>query len=87
MKLLLDDKNSLLSCSIGDTFLICNMKNNTKNTTFFISTHRISTSKKCDKIIFLNNGKIESFGTHDELLKEKKSYFSIYSKQTQEKRN
>ena len=25
-------------------------------------------------------------GTHDELVKEKKSYFSIYSKQTQEKK-
>jgi len=67
--------------------ILNNIENITKNTTFFISTHRISTSKKCDKIIFLNNGRIESFGTHDELVKEKKSYFSIYSKQTQEKRN
>ena len=70
-----------------EEMILNNIENTTKNTTFFISTHRISTSKKCDKIIFLNNGKIESFGTHDELLKEKKSYFSIYSKQTQEKRN
>jgi ATP-binding cassette subfamily B protein len=84
--LILDDSLSAVDTETEE-MILNNMKNNTKNTTFFISTHRISTSKKCDKIIFLNNGKIESFGTHDELLKEKKSYFSIYSKQTQEKRN
>ena len=84
--LILDDSLSAVDTETEE-MILNNMKNTTKNTTFFISTHRISTSKKCDKIIFLNNGKIESFGTHDELLKEKKSYFSIYSKQTQEKRN
>jgi ATP-binding cassette subfamily B protein len=84
--LILDDSLSAVDTETEE-MILNNMKNTTKNTTFFISTHRISTSKKCDKIIFLNNGKIESFGTHGELLKEKKSYFSIYSKQTQEKRN
>jgi ATP-binding cassette subfamily B protein len=84
--LILDDSLSAVDTETEE-MILNNMKNTTKNTTFFISTHRISTSKKCDKIIFLNNGKIESFGTHYELLKEKKSYFSIYSKQTQEKRN
>ena len=84
--LILDDSLSAVDTETEE-MILNNMKNTTKNTTFFISTHRISTSKKCDKIIFLNNGRIESFGTHDELVKEKKSYFSIYSKQTQEKRN
>ena len=84
--LILDDSLSAVDTETEE-MILNNIENNTKNTTFFISTHRISTSKKCDKIIFLNNGRIESFGTHDELVKEKKSYFSIYSKQTQEKRN
>ena len=84
--LILDDSLSAVDTETEE-MILNNIENTTKNTTFFISTHRISTSKKCDKIIFLNNGRIESFGTHDELLKEKKSYFSIYSKQTQEKRN
>lgn len=84
--LLLDDSLSAVDTETEE-MILNNIENTTKNTTFFISTHRISTSKKCDKIIFLNNGRIESFGTHDELVKEKKSYFSIYSKQTQEKRN
>ena len=84
--LILDDSLSAVDTETEE-MILNNIENITKNTTFFISTHRISTSKKCDKIIFLNNGRIESFGTHDELVKEKKSYFSIYSKQTQEKRN
>ena len=84
--LILDDSLSAVDTET-EKMILNNIENTTKNTTFFISTHRISTSKKCDKIIFLNNGRIESFGTHDELVKEKKSYFSIYSKQTQEKRN
>ena len=84
--LILDDSLSAVDTETEE-MILNNIENTTKNTTLFISTHRISTSKKCDKIIFLNNGRIESFGTHDELVKEKKSYFSIYSKQTQEKRN
>ena len=84
--LILDDSLSAVDTETEE-MILNNIENTTKNTTFFISTHRISTSKKCDKIIFLNNGRIESFGTHDELVKEKKSYFSIYSKQTLEKRN
>jgi ATP-binding cassette subfamily B protein len=84
--LILDDSLSAVDTETEE-MILNNIENNTKNTTVFISTHRISTSKKCDKIIFLNNGRIESFGTHDELVKEKKSYFSIYSKQTQDKRN
>lgn len=84
--LILDDSLSAVDTETEE-MILNNIENTTKNTTFFISTHRISTSKKCDKIIFLNNGRIESFGTHDKLVKEKKSYFSIYSKQTQEKRN
>ena len=35
----------------------------------------------------LDKGFIESFGTHEELMKEKKSYFSIYTKQSKKKRN
>ena len=82
--LILDDSLSAVDTETEE-MILNNIENTTKNTTVFISTHRVSTSKRCDKIIFLNNGRIESFGTHAELVKEKKSYFSIYSKQTQEK--
>ena len=83
--LLLDDSLSAVDTETEEK-IINNIRRKTKNITVFISTHRISTSKNCDKIIVLNKGFIESFGTHKELIKEKKSYFSIFSKQSK-KRN
>ena len=39
-----------------------------KNRTTVIIAHRLSTIKKADKIIVLNEGRIEDMGTHDELI-------------------
>jgi ATP-binding cassette subfamily B protein len=40
-----------------------------QNRTTVIIAHRLSTIKKADKIIVLNEGRVEDIGTHDELLK------------------
>lgn len=37
-------------------------------TSFFIS-HRLASTRFCDRIIFVDSGKIAEEGTHDELLK------------------
>ncbi|MCM1988954.1 ABC transporter ATP-binding protein [Oceanirhabdus seepicola] len=52
-------------------------KKSSDNTTFIIS-HRISTVMDADKIIVLNHGKIESMGTHDELIMEDGIYRRIW---------
>lgn len=39
-----------------------------QNRTTVIIAHRLSTIKKADKIIVMNDGRIEDMGTHDELL-------------------
>ena len=41
-----------------------------KDYTILIIAHRLSTIIHCDRILFLNNGKIEMEGTHEELLKK-----------------
>ena len=50
-----------------------------KGRTTIIIAHRLSTVKKADKIIVLENQKILEQGTHKELLKNKKLYASLFS--------
>lgn len=52
-----------------------NMKN---EYTILIIAHRLSTIINSDRILFLNNGKIEAEGTHKELLKRSKEYKKLY---------
>lgn len=49
-----------------------------KKYTILIIAHRLSTVVNCDRILFLNNGKIEAEGTHEQLLKENKEYKHLY---------
>ena len=82
--LILDDSLSAVDTQTEKN-IINNLNKTTKSTTVFISTHRISTSKNCDKILVINNGNLESFGSHEELMKQKKTYFNTYTKQSKEK--
>ena len=50
------------------------------STSVFIS-HRLSSTKFCDRILFLENGKIIEEGTHDELIKKKGKYFEVFTVQ------
>ena len=46
----------------------------TKNKTVIIISHRMKSIENVDQIIVMNDGKIEAFGKHDELLKNSKTY-------------
>ncbi|EFI41421.1 ABC transporter ATP-binding protein [Peptoniphilus sp. oral taxon 386] len=45
-----------------------------KNKTVVIISHRLKSIEKADKIVVLENGKVESIGKHDELMKTSKLY-------------
>lgn len=49
--------------------------------TIIIIAHRLSTIMKADKILLLNNGKVEAFATHKELLKDNVIYSQLFSSQ------
>jgi ATP-binding cassette subfamily B protein len=49
--------------------------------TSFVIAHRLSTIRDCDKIMVVNDGKIVEAGTHDELMKSKGLYHSLYISQ------
>lgn len=73
--IIIDDSTSALDL-ITESNVISNIFE--MNSTIFIASQKISTIKNCDKIVVLDNGKIESIGTHDELLKSSILYKEIY---------
>lgn len=46
----------------------------------FIS-HRLSSTRFCDRIIYIKQGKVTEVGTHEELLKNKKDYHRLFEAQ------
>lgn len=52
------------------------------NHTAVIIAHRLSTVAGLDRIIVMHNGQIEEQGSHQELLKNKGRYYSLWQKQT-----
>jgi ATP-binding cassette subfamily B protein len=50
------------------------------NTAFYIS-HRLSSSKFCDKIMLIEHGKVKEFGSHDELISLNGVYAEMYNMQ------
>lgn len=52
------------------------------NTTKLIIAQRISSVQNADRIIVLNNGVLDAFGTHEELLESNEIYRDVYESQT-----
>ena len=49
--------------------------------TGLIIAHRLSTIRFVDHILFLKDGKVEEFGSHDELMDKKGEYYLFYTAQ------
>lgn len=53
------------------------------NTTKFIIAQRVASVKDADRIIVMDNGQVNGFGTHEELLATNDIYREVYESQTQ----
>ena len=79
--LILDDSTSAVDTAtdakIHDAF-----DNQIPDTTRLIIAQRISSIQNCDRIIVLDNGMVNGFGTHEQLLAENDIYREVYESQT-----
>ena len=57
----------------------------TKNRTTIVIAHRLTTILNSSKIYVINNGSIDSFGNHEELIKNSALYKNYYDKQIKKK--
>ena len=75
--LILDDSTSAVDTKT-DALIRKGLKEFIPSTTKIIIAQRISSIEDADKIIVMENGKIDAIGTHDELLKSNAIYQEVY---------
>ena len=79
--LILDDSTSAVDTKT-DKLIRNSFKNEMKGVTKIIIAQRINSVMDCDRIIVMDNGRIDAFGTHKELLKTNAIYREVYESQT-----
>lgn len=52
-----------------------------KNKSSIFISHRLASTKFCDRIIYMKDGKIKACGSHDELMDKNKDYRDLYNLQ------
>jgi ATP-binding cassette subfamily B protein len=78
--LILDDSTSAVDTKT-DALIRKAFREEIPDTTKIIIAQRISSIEHADKIIILDNGKIDAIGTHEELLKSNPIYQEVYYSQ------
>ena len=78
--LILDDSTSAVDTKT-DALIRLGLKKYIPETTKIIIAQRISSVMDADLILVMDNGKIDSLGTHDELLKTCEIYREVYEQQ------
>ena len=78
--LILDDSTSAVDTKT-DALIRRAFKETIPDTTKIIIAQRISSIEDADRIIVLNDGKIDGFGTHEELLNSNDIYREVYESQ------
>ena len=82
--LILDDSTSAVDTAT-DASIQRSFEERIPDTTKIIISQRISSVQNADRIIVLNDGVIDDFDSHDNLLKTSEIYKMIYETQTKEK--
>lgn len=78
--IILDDSTSAVDTAT-DARIRENLRNTLSDTTTIIIAQRITSVMDADRIIILDDGKIDAIGTHEELLAHNKIYQEVYRSQ------
>lgn len=79
--LILDEPTAALD-PIAENELYLKYNELTKGKISFFISHRLSSTRFCDKIFFISDGKIAESGTHEELMAIKGKYYRMYQLQS-----
>lgn len=79
--LILDDSTSAVDTAT-DKKIRKAFREEIPGTTKFIIAQRVSSIESCDRIIVMENGRVDGFGTHEELLKVNEIYRDVFESQT-----
>lgn len=82
--LILDDSTSAVDTKT-DSLIRQGFASSLKDTTKIIIGQRISSIQDADRIIVMNDGRIDAIGTHDDLIANNAIYREVYKMQTQGK--
>ena len=81
--LILDEATSALDAETER--IVCrNLATQFDGITVLFITHRLTTLRNADRILFMNKGRICEDGSHNELIEQKGSYATLYKQQVQE---
>lgn len=80
--MILDDSTSAVDTAT-DAKIRKAFREEIPNTTKIIISQRISSIQDADRILVLEDGCMDGFGTHEELLKTNSIYREVYESQTQ----
>ena len=79
--LILDDTTSALDAKTEARIQVT-LDKILKGRTTFVITHRISTAMRADRILVLDTGRMDGWGTHEELLAQGGVYRELYDQQS-----
>lgn len=78
--MIMDDSTSAVDTAT-DAAIRAGLKNEFGDTTVLIIAQRISSVESADRIIVMNDGKIDAVGSHDELIATNQIYQDVYNSQ------
>ena len=77
---ILDEATSALDLDTEQQ-VVTNLRHALHGTTIIMITHRLSTLIEADQIALMHDGRLDSIGTHDQLMSQAGRYFALYKQQ------